>query len=52
MKFSIFFVLIALLVMIIPTALAATNSESEEILTVVPESPVDLLGVSNLPISL
>ena len=38
--------------MIIPTALAATNSESEEILTVVPESPVDLLGVSNLPISL
>ena len=52
MKFNVFFVLIVFLVMIIPISLAHTNAQSEETLLTIPDTPTNLIAVTNLPINL
>ena len=52
MKFNVFFVVTVFLVMIIPISLAHTNAQSEETLLTIPDTPTNLIAVTNLPINL
>jgi len=52
MKFNVFFVVTVFLVMIIPISLAHTNAQSEETLFTIPDTPTNLIAVTNLPINL
>ena len=52
MKFNVFLVLTAFLVMIIPISFEQTNAQSEETLNMVPEPPGSLIAVTNVPINL
>ena len=52
MKFNMFLVLTAFLVMIIPISFEQTNAQSEETLNMVPEPPGSLIAVTNVPINL
>ena len=50
MKFNVFFVVTIFLVMTIPISLAHTNAQSEETFNRVPEQPLNLIAITNLPI--
>ena len=52
MKFNVFFVVTVFLVMIIPISLAHTNAQSEETLLTIPDTPTNIIAVTNLPINL
>ena len=52
MRFTIYFVLIAVLIMTVSSVLEKTNAESEETLTAAPDAPTNLVAITNLPINL